>query len=115
MSQLLTAADVFCQPNVAPEPFGLVFVEALACGLPVVATRMGGAIEIIDDSCGRLVAARADAVADAVQELIVDHTLRRRLGAAGPARAHALCNPERQVQQLAHVLRSLVADTGTAT
>jgi glycosyltransferase involved in cell wall biosynthesis len=36
--RLLAAADIFCQPNSGPEPFGIVFVEALYAGLPVVAS-----------------------------------------------------------------------------
>ena len=51
---LMRAADVQCQPNAGPEPFGLVFVEALAAGLPVVTTRMGGPLEIVNASCGML-------------------------------------------------------------
>ena len=53
---LLAAADVFCQPNTGPEPFGIAYVEALWSRLPVVATQFGGAQEIVDDSCGLLVA-----------------------------------------------------------
>ena len=55
--RLLGAADVHCQANVAPEPFGIAYVEALAAGLPVVASRAGGAMEIVDESCGVLVPA----------------------------------------------------------
>ena len=45
---LYAAADVFCQPNVEPEPFGHVFVEAQAMGCPVVTTSMGGALENVE-------------------------------------------------------------------
>ena len=55
MPLVLASADIQCQPNTGPESFGLAFVEALAVGLPVVSTRLGGAIEIVDDSCGVLV------------------------------------------------------------
>ena len=51
---LLAAADLFCQPNTAPEPFGLSLVEALQAGLPVVTSGVGGACEIVDGSCGLL-------------------------------------------------------------
>ena len=53
--RLLAAADVYCQPNVAPESFGIAFVEALYAGLPAVSTRLGGAAEIVTDACGVLV------------------------------------------------------------
>ena len=52
---LLNAADIFCQPNLRGEAFGIVFVEALYNRLPVVSTALGGALEIVDESCGRLV------------------------------------------------------------
>ena len=53
--KLLYAADIFCQPNASPEPFGISFIEALHSRLPVVTTAIGGALEIVNDSCGLLV------------------------------------------------------------
>lgn len=50
----LQAADVVCQPSLA-EPFGLVTLEALACGRPVVATRVGGPPEFVPPDAGVLV------------------------------------------------------------
>ena len=52
--QLLAAADVFSQPNARPEAFGLAFVEALNASPPVVTTAFGGAVEVVDESCGIL-------------------------------------------------------------
>ena len=54
--RLMAAADVFCQPNTGPEPFGIVLVEALYAGLPVVTSGFGGAAEIVDQTCGVLTA-----------------------------------------------------------
>ena len=56
MRDVLGAADIFCQLNASPEPFGIVLVEALAAGLPVVTAASGGACEVVDESCGELVA-----------------------------------------------------------
>ncbi|HEY7346249.1 MAG TPA: glycosyltransferase, partial [Gaiella sp.] len=50
----LRAADVVCQPSLV-EPFGLVTLEALACGRPVVATRVGGPPEFVPPDAGVLV------------------------------------------------------------
>jgi glycosyltransferase involved in cell wall biosynthesis len=106
--RLLDAADVHCQPNTGPEPFGITFVEALNAGLPVVTTAMGGAQEIVDSSCGILVPP-ADAVAlgEALRRMIGDDQLRARLGAAGPRRAAELCAPERQIPRLSEILHTL--------
>jgi glycosyltransferase involved in cell wall biosynthesis len=91
---LLAAADIHCQPNTGPEPFGIAFVEALYAGLPVVTTRLGGAMEVVTEDCGRLVApGDPAALAAALAALIADPAQRARLGAAGPARARALCDP----------------------
>jgi glycosyltransferase involved in cell wall biosynthesis len=111
--ELLASADVFCQPNVGPEPFGIVFIEALAAGLPVIATRMGGALEIVDDSCGLLVLPTAVELAGALGQVLEDDVLRRTLGAAGPVRAQALCNPQRQWRALVQVLRALPVHPAT--
>ncbi|MGZ4787333.1 MAG: glycosyltransferase family 4 protein, partial [Terriglobales bacterium] len=52
---LMAAADIYCQPNRKPEPFGVVYVEALHAGVPVVTSAMGGAREILDRNTGVLV------------------------------------------------------------
>jgi glycosyltransferase involved in cell wall biosynthesis len=95
---VLAAADIHCQPNTEAEPFGVAFVEALHAGLPVVTTAMGGALEIVDDRCGLLVPpGSAEALADALRQLIGNPELRARLGWQGPVRARELCDPIRQV------------------
>jgi glycosyltransferase involved in cell wall biosynthesis len=91
--RVLAAADIHCQPNTGPEPFGIAFVEALYAGLPVISTRMGGAEEIVNDECGILVSPNADELADALRRLIDQPALRARLGAGGPRRAAELCDP----------------------
>ncbi len=107
VQSLLRAADIYCQPNAGPEPFGIAFVEALSAGLPVVTTAIGGAREIVDDSCG-ILAPSADpaALAASLRRLIQDPALRLRLGNAGPERARKLCDPLTQMQRLNEVLAS---------
>lgn len=104
---LMGAADVFCQPNLGPEPFGIVFVEALAAALPVVTTAMGGPPEIVSASCGRLVPPDARLVSAALAELVDDAELRQRLSKAGPGRARELCDPRERSEALARELGEL--------
>lgn len=104
---LMRAADIHCQPNTGPEPFGLAFVEALYAGIPVVTTDLGGAREIVTGDCGILVPAGDDAAAaSALNRLVQDRALRGRLGASGPARARALCDPSHQLQALRRLVHS---------
>jgi glycosyltransferase involved in cell wall biosynthesis len=105
IGRLFAAADIYCQPNVGPEPFGITFVEALYDGLPVVATALGGALEIVDSSCGILVSQDdSTELAEALRSLIQDKQLRTRLGRFGPARAEALCSPVRQLAEVHETL-----------
>ena len=98
---LLAAADIHCQPNSAPEPFGLAFVEALHAGLPVVTSDAGGAREIVTSDCGVLVPpGDVAALRQALADLMANPEQRARLGAAGPERARELCDPERQLASL---------------
>jgi len=109
VSKLLAAADICCQPNISPEPFGIAFIEALYARLPVVTTAFGGACEIIDDSCGMLSPPNdARALAEALRRLIQERALRESLGVAGPARARMLCNPSAQMTRFHEALKSVV-------
>jgi glycosyltransferase involved in cell wall biosynthesis len=99
--RLLAAADIHCQPNSGPEPFGITFVEGLLAGLPVVTTALGGAKEIIDETCGILVPPGDPIVlADTLRRLIENAVVRARLGRAGPSRARSLCDPGRQLDRI---------------
>ena len=96
---------MYCQPNVRPEPFGIVFVEALAAGLPVVTTRTGGAVEIVDHTCGLLLdGPDPAAVESALRRLIQDPALRRRLAYAAVQRAARFCDRDRHAAHLWSVL-----------
>jgi len=94
---LYGAADVFamvCRERwggLEAEGFGIVFLEAAACGTPSVAGRSGGAEEaVVDGETGIVVAPRdTSAVTAALEALLSDSELRRRLGKAARARAEA--------------------------
>ncbi|MEV5145364.1 glycogen synthase [Streptomyces sp. NPDC052727] len=88
--QLLTHAAVFACPSVY-EPLGIVNLEAMACGTPVVASRVGGIPEVVDDGrTGLLVDVDDDfepGLARALDTVLGDPEAARRMGEAGRARA----------------------------
>ena len=90
VADLMMAADIYCQPNIEPESFGLTFIEAMQAGLPVVTSALGGANELLDDQCGRLPPpGDCAALARTLADLIRDEPLRSSLGVAGKSRAAA--------------------------
>ncbi|WP_406322712.1 glycogen synthase [Streptomyces sp. NBC_00519] len=88
--QLLTHAAAFACPSVY-EPLGIVNLEAMACGTPVVASQVGGIPEVVDDGkTGLLVAVDDDFEAGltrALDQVIGDPEAARRMGEAGRERA----------------------------
>jgi spore coat protein SA len=84
VAQEFRKADVLCCPSICEEGFGSVNIEAMACGLPVVATRIGGIPEIAEEGGIKLVEpGNAAELADALQILIEDEQLRATMGAQG--------------------------------
>jgi glycosyltransferase involved in cell wall biosynthesis len=101
IADVMTAANIYCQPNTGPEGFGLTFVEALYAQLPVVTSGFGGAIEIVDETCGVLTPpGDSIAVAEALKGLINSPVRRQALGGSGPCRASHLCDPARHLDRL---------------
>ncbi|KAB1146704.1 glycogen synthase [Streptomyces luteolifulvus] len=88
--QLLTHAAAFVCPSVY-EPLGIVNLEAMACGTPVVASRVGGIPEVVDDGkTGVLVPVDDDfetGLAQALDSVLGDPDTARRMGEAGRERA----------------------------
>ncbi|HWH31309.1 MAG TPA: glycogen synthase [Egibacteraceae bacterium] len=105
---ILSHATVFVCPSVY-EPFGLVNLEAMACGTAVVATRVGGIPEIVvEEETGLLVApADASGMAAAVNRLVGDPDLAARMGAAGRARVEQHFTWASVAQRTADLYRSL--------
>ena len=81
--------DVFVSAATGQESFGIALVEAMAAGLPVVATDIPGYREVVDDGVeGLLVPPRdAEALAEALVRVLTEPTVRERLGRAGRERA----------------------------
>jgi phosphatidylinositol alpha-mannosyltransferase len=83
------ASEVFCAPATGRESFGIVLVEAMAAGLPMVASDIPGYREVVRDGIdGMLVPPRdPPALARAVSEILDDPDTAKRLGEAGRSRA----------------------------
>lgn len=87
---LIAALDL-CVLTSQQEPFGRVLIEAMACGVPVVAVDEGGARDIVlPGATGLLAPAERGALAEAVTTLLDDTPCRAAFGAAGRARAEEL-------------------------
>ena len=107
LAALFARASVFCLPTLR-EAFGLVFLEAMAFGLPVVATAVEAVPEIVvQGETGLLVPPRDPAgVAEACSALLADPARARRLGAAGRARVAELFGWDLAAARMLDVLRS---------
>jgi glycosyltransferase involved in cell wall biosynthesis len=88
----LREADIFVQPSVWDEPFGIPVIEAMAAGLPVVSSRSGGLPEIVvDRKTGLLVEANnPSALAGGMLQLLAEKNVSRSMGLAGAARVREL-------------------------
>ena len=109
---LYATADIFTLHSIRNphtkrvEAFGVAIIEAMAAGLPVVGTRIGGPAEIIQHGVTGLLAEPLDvqAQAEAFLQLAQSHDLRRQMGYAGWQRAQAEYSYEREAERLLHIL-----------
>jgi N-acetyl-alpha-D-glucosaminyl L-malate synthase BshA len=116
MARLLAQADLFLLPS-EQESFGLAALEALASGVPVVATNVGGLPEVVRHAeTGWLVpVGDPPALAGAVVKLLGDETRRAAMGRAARADALARFRPEPVVARVEELYRELLARPAGAT
>ena len=110
MPALYRSADIFVFPSIWAEPFGRVLVEAMASGVPVVGTRVGGAAEILMDGENALVFTPDDpmSLAEQLKRLIELPSLCERLGRAGRETAVERFDLKRMTTEIESYLQALV-------
>ncbi|SNS77827.1 glycosyltransferase [Tropicimonas sediminicola] len=106
----LADADLFVLPSFA-EGVPVVLMEAMAARLPVVATRVGGVQELVEDGVSGLAVTSgdADAFADALLRLLDDPDRMRSMGEAGRAQVIDEFSTEREAERLAGLFRGDMA------
>ena len=79
------AADVFVLPSTGPEIFGIVNLEAMACGVPIVASEIGGVPDVVRDGENGLLVPPRDSgeLADAIIYLLENEDMREKMGKNG--------------------------------
>jgi len=106
---LLAGCDMYANSSIS-EGISLTILEAMAAGLPIVATRVGGTPEIVDASCGRLVPARDSAsLATTLADLAQDAGLRSTLGRAARARVEQRFTLDRMIAEYRDAYYAAVA------
>lgn len=97
--------DVFVLPSLQPEPFGLVVIEAMSYGLPVIATNHGGPTEIIENGKeGYLVRYdNANEMAERILELVNDKEKRHSMGLLGQKKKMELFSVPAMVRNMENV------------
>jgi glycosyltransferase involved in cell wall biosynthesis len=104
------ALQVVVHASTAPEPFGLVIAEAMACGRAVIVSNAGGAAEIVTPGVDALVHAPGDAgdLSAQIAALAGDAELRARIGHAARATAERSFDRARLATELVPVYRDMV-------
>jgi len=106
--------DIAAQASKYWEGWGMSLLEAMACGKPVVGTRIGGVSEVVEDGINGLLVepGDVDGLTQALLALLRDPALRRRMGAAGRARAEQRFDQRRQVSEAERIYADILEVAG---
>lgn len=116
--RLTALADIVIYTTIGQEPFGLVPVEGMACGNPVIVTDSGGMAEsVVDGETGFIIPrderALPQALADRAKQLLLDPDLRARMGARGRQRTEEHFDRRRMARDYITLSRRLLEEAGS--
>ena len=99
---IMNALDVVIHASVSPEPFGRVIIEAMSLGKPVIATRAGGPLEIVEDQVSGLLVAPGnhEALAEAIIQLLQNRSLAEEMGRSGWNRVKQMFPLKRTIEEM---------------
>jgi glycosyltransferase involved in cell wall biosynthesis len=112
VGRVYEASDVVVVPSIEPEPFGLVAAEAMAAGLPVIASRIGALPEVVDDDCTGLLVDPGDATSlvAAMRELYASPLRREKMGRKARKRFERCFRVERYIENFTRVYDDLLGN-----
>ncbi len=112
VAQVYAASDVIVVPSVEPESFGLVAAEAMAAGLPVIASRIGALPEVVEDQrTGILVEPGSSSrLSEAMEDLAGSPPRRAAMGRAGRGRFDINFRVRRYVEEFSELYEGLTND-----
>ncbi|HEY0777465.1 MAG TPA: glycosyltransferase family 4 protein, partial [Gemmatirosa sp.] len=115
VAHLMELVDVVAHASVAAEPFGRVLAEAMLAGRPVVATRAGGATEIVRDGVTGLLVTPGSAaeLAAAIDLLCRDRAMAHRFAEAGRVHVRAEFDPANIFRRTTAVIAEAVGQSST--
>lgn len=113
--ELFNIADLFVLPSIIDshgetETLGVVLLEAMSCGVPVIASDVGGIPDIVDNKTGFLVEQKnIELITQKILILLNDPILRKNFGKAGREKIFENFSPEKQIEKTISVYKSLIA------
>ncbi|MHB8454710.1 MAG: glycosyltransferase family 4 protein [Acidiferrobacterales bacterium] len=113
VTELYGIMDVVVHTSILAEPFGLVITEAMACGLPVVASNLGAPPEIIDDGKDGFIIDPKDtqALAGAIVTLLRDDKQRKRIGEEGQRKVKLKYDAARYARQMEQIYHQALEES----
>ena len=114
LPEVLRDADLFLLPS-ETESFGLAALEAMACGVPVVASAVGGLVEVVADGEAGFLRPVGDvpALTDAAERLLSDEALRRAMGAAARRTAETRYRIDPAIDRYVDIYRTVTPSSST--